>query len=229
MVQTRTQRTITSECTSVDSRFVLCQAATHKSQMPYMNVSAKFRKFLKPIVAACLPYTGKRVFAVWRNGNVDYICPEYKIRLNGTWMSISTTSNGYLYIHFLKSFAPHSGDCVFNGDHITIAPSGDDLIHFHVTNISYIIQSTEIKSASSYNKSFCTLPITAVQEIFADPSLSLSAKNERFEMMTCFNSNKVSYNKNVFDTVQDANVLDVLAALFHKAFDRLKSNTKTKV
>jgi hypothetical protein len=206
------------ECKLISKAFAKC-SAKDPSEYESIEDNPQYNNFVKKLIKQCQPYTGKRIFVVKRGTNISYVCPDYTLTLSGgIKLSISLARRGYIYVHFLKDYMYGTSDCVFKGDHLTIAPSGEYNIHFHVTRIMYETDSEgHIYNVSSYNTSFCSIPMKNILEIFKGKKMSNTEKQEWFDSQLCLNEYNTSFNKTVKDMLyDDTEMTDVVFKIIMK-------------
>lgn len=210
------------ECYELDPHLRKCpDPGVSITSKPVASGSVLYNKFVNTFLKSCTPYKGKKVFVVHKNsGNVEYVCPMYKVRIGHYNLSVSLERNGYMYIHFLQDFMPNSQDCVYSGDHITIAPTGKTHIHFHITNIMYHVDSYgNIVHASSQNTSFCTLPIADMNSVFRDKTMNAIFKKNWLLSVSCTNEYNVSFNRTALEMLHgDRDTFDVVFRIFLRGF-----------
>lgn len=219
MVQTRHQRkTINTaksndECVLLDKRYEMCNDPVSTTAPKIQVKSPMYKRFVNKLVKQCRPYTGKRVFVVGLNNEMRFICPDYQWKIGSKMYSLSITENGYIYVHLLSNFIDDTNDCVYNGDHITIAPTGDSYIHFHVTRIQVVMYKKKAIYADSKSTSFCTLPLKDMKATITSKKMQASQKQEWFRSQVCSNEKFESYNKSLFDMLHKDP--DMTSVIFH--------------
>lgn len=215
------------ECRMVNPLYAKCTSKDTQVETPYLTENKLYNRFVTRLLKSCTPYTGKRVFVVKSGNFINYVCPNYTLKVGKSILSISFTPQGYMYVHFLKHYVKGTKDCLFSGDHLTIAPSGTDNIHFHITKIQYQIDETEtIVGATSYNTSFCSIPIKMIMSTFNKKSLSTEQKQEWLLEQMCLNEYSVSFNKTVADMLyQDSDMKDIVFEVFMSGFVSLNKRT----
>lgn len=209
-------------CKAIDKRYTFCEPDI--TSPPQINTTSDtYNIFYANLRKHCHPYTGKKVFIGMQNGNTKYICPKFKIYLK-KWYSFSVASNGYIYLHLLKDLLSNSQNCVYLGNHITIAPTKKTHIHFHITSLDFTIQDNKITSVRNKSASFCSLDMRKLKHIIekakSDDEILHLVKNE-----ICVNENLDSYMLNVQDTLWNDvrydeidDIVQLLVALFKKGF-----------
>lgn len=231
MVQTRRSAAATTkaapaslskdECAELNALWAKCRVKDNAASAParIRSGSKDYNKFVATLLKQCKPYTGTKIFVVHKGGKMNFICPDYKIRIGHYDLSVSITSNGYLYIHFLSDYMPNTGTCVFSGDHITIAPMDTTHIHFHITNITFYMNQGYIDHAKSFNTSFCSLPLETIKEVFQNKHQKIVDKKKWFKNASCVNEQNVSFNKSVMEMLyEDHDTFDILFRIILKGF-----------
>ena len=193
------------ECIAVHADFAFCipSIPTTRPQVP--NASPRYKAFLDNILRRALPYDGKKVFVVVNNGKYKLICPTYKIYLAKRWYSLSVASNGYMYLHLLRSYVPYMHNCVFSGAHITIGPHmrSNTHLHFHITNIEVTITDKKL-TAKKQNHAICSIPFAGIEK-------AISNKHS-FENMTCIQDG-MTLKDIVWDGVRFDEIDDTLSMM----------------
>lgn len=189
------------------------------------KVPKEYKTFINTLLSSCKPYTGKKVFVVHKTldknqvQKIEYVCPDYKIRIGHYDLSVSVKPNGYIYIHFLQDFMPNSQGCVYSGDHITIAPTGAAHIHFHITNIIYYMDYGQIVDHESRGESFCTLPIKDMMAVFQNKKTTAVQKKDWLLSTACLNEQLFSFNMNALQRLNgDRDTFDVIFRIFLRGF-----------
>lgn len=211
------------ECKMVNAHFAKCKQddAVYEEQQ---GIPA-YNKFVKELIKKCKPYQGKRVFVIKNKNRVSYVCPDYTL---GDKFTVSLAKRGYVYVHYLKEHMPTTSDCVYKGDHLTIAPSGDKNIHFHLTHIYYQVEDNTIIEAHSYNTSYCSLPIADMLKTFKDKKMSIEDKKEWFENQMCMNEYNVSFNMNVKQMLREkTDMVDMVFDIMMKGVPAPAKASKT--
>lgn len=208
------------ECAAVKPMYAKCTAESTVIPTKVNTDSAVYNRFFSRIMKQCVPYTGKRVFIVTAaKKQMQFVCPEYKLRIGTHWFSLSTRENGYIYLHLLKDFVENTQDCLYLGDHITIAPTANDRIHFHVTRVQAVVYKSSVVYGDSQNISYCTLPIEDMRKTFASKKLTAPKKKEWFDQQICSNEYNYSYNKTTAEMLfNDMELSDILFSFLLKGF-----------
>ena len=198
-----------------------CRAPTDVVKRPVVRSgSAMYNAFVQTLIkTSCKPYNGKKVFIVYQNGKYEFICPDYKIRIGHYDLSVSVATNGYIYIHFLQDFFPHSETCVYSGDHLTIGPTGKTHIHFHITNILYQLDAGHMMHVQSQNIMHCSLPLADIVDVFTSRSYTAEYKKQWLKDSACVAEDLKKMNKNTIQAVQyDHYLFDTVFRLFLRGF-----------
>lgn len=211
------------ECADLNVMWAKCRANRKSSSVKIKSSSPAYNAFVATLLKHCVPYTGRKVFVVRSNGALEFICPDYKLRVGHFNLSVSITANGYIYVHYLHDYVPNSGNCVFSGDHITIAPTGKTHIHFHITSIMYQMDHHQMLYASSYNSSFCSLPLEDVVRIFRDKTLQTADKKKWLADQACVNEYNVSFHKSTVEMLNDDMTFDIIFRIFLRGFPKLQN------
>jgi hypothetical protein len=229
MVETRRRKAEKEpdRCGDISEYYAVCEK--QYPSIPTVKHNRSYSIFLKQLLKNCEPYTGKRVFVIWKSGSVEYVCPEYKLKIGQKYVSLSVAANGYIYLHLLKDYLPFTEDCVFKGDHITIAPTKESHLHFHVTRIHLNIEGGQIVGHRSQNTSFCTIPISDLEGIFGNTSASSTVKKEEFMDLVCLNEHMTSFNRNVMEMLNsNKELFDIVVHVMVKGFEGKKKKTVSR-
>jgi hypothetical protein len=206
-------------CGAINPVYATCTGfdtgSVPKIKTPSKIYNAFVRKFLKQSV----PYTGKRVFIVTSRGEMKFVCPNYKVKVDGNWYSVSLTENGYMYMHILKEFVDNLENCVYKGDHITIAPTRDTHIHFHITRVQAVVEDKVVVSGKSYNASVCTLPLLPIRQNMSHKKSLMIEKRTWFDQQICESEHNGSINQSTSTVLfHDSYMADLVFKVLQKGF-----------
>lgn len=77
--------------------------------------------------------------------------------------------------------------------------------------------------ASSYNSSFCSLPLEDVVRIFRDKTLQTADKKKWLADQACVNEYNVSFHKSTVEMLNDDMTFDIIFRIFLRGFPKLQN------